>query len=435
MLSCAIQSIRYGPRVVLENLSFTLRKGGFLLVTGDNASGKTTLLSFVAGVLAGDTQVRIDGRCDFPAGWSDSNIAFLSQNPEANLVGSDVRSEIFLHGGQRLARIEQTLNVLRFPAVLLGRKVKDLSGGQQQLLAIVSALVRDSALCVLDEPTAMLDAQNTGLVVDAVSRLLDVGTTVIVSSHNASFWQDIPGRRLHLTRLGTHSLAPAPEPNLGLSPDPMKGNGSAHRLDVRRLWYAYRRQQPTIRNLSCCVSGGDILHVSGRNGCGKTTLAKLLAGVLRPSEGRIRLDGMRIQEIRGYRPHFCGLTLQNPNSQILFPTVSKELAYCASLPSPDKEFDPHVYASDTCLRLGISDQADPRSLSFAQRKLISSLSYLNMPVLHILDEPAASLSDPLSDHLLRFIKIRQKLGLITVVISHGSDLLRSIRTKEVSLDP
>jgi energy-coupling factor transporter ATP-binding protein EcfA2 len=131
ILTCNIDNIAYGNHQVLGNISFELKKGELLLVTGHSASGKSTLLSFIAGILQKDKNVKIDGECNFSNGISAKSIAYISQNPEANLICNDTKSEILLNGCDDISNIDKVLDSFQFTSRALEGMVQNLSGGEQ----------------------------------------------------------------------------------------------------------------------------------------------------------------------------------------------------------------------------------------------------------------------------------------------------------------
>ena len=422
MLTCKINDIAYGKHQVLDNISFELNNGELLLVTGQSASGKSTLLSFIAGILQKDKNVKIDGECNFSNGISAKSIAYISQNPEANLICNDTKSEILLNGCDDISNIDKVLDSFQFTTRALEGMVQNLSGGEQQLLSIICAVLRDCQIYIFDEPTAMLDHENTKIVVDAINKLKESNKTVIVASHTPDIWE-LKDNHIQLGKSGNR-YRPL---EIQLIPD----KKDRIIFEAKNISFGYKKNEDLIRNLSIILNSGDVLHIAGKNGTGKTTLAKILAGLINIKKGEILLDGTAIKKYKSYLPKQFAYSFQNPNWQLLFDTVKEEVSFCKDkYPNKDK-FEFNFY--EVLERLSIDQESDPRELSFGQRKFVANHSFLNFPKIHLFDEPEIGLDETMTRYFYDYISLRQQMGLISIVISHQAASLEKYITKEIVL--
>ena len=255
MLACNINNITYGSHQVLENISFELKKGELLLVTGQSASGKSTLLSFIAGILQKDKNVKINGQCNFSNGISAKSIAYISQNPEANLICNDTKSEILLNGCDDVSNIYNMLDLFRLTPRVLEGNVQNLSGGEQQLLSIICAVLRNCQIYIFDEPTAMLDYENTKIVVDSIKKLKESKKTVIVASHTPDIWE-LKDNHIHLGKNSNHYH------QLEIKHIPKKKEPIV--FEAKNISFSYKKNEDLIRNLSLVLNSGDVLRIQGK---------------------------------------------------------------------------------------------------------------------------------------------------------------------------
>lgn len=422
MLYCQINSIYYGNTPVLKNISFELKKGEFLLITGESATGKSTLLSFIAGILKENKYAKIDGKCEFVNGAFSKSVAYILQNPEANLICNDVRSEILLNGSNNIENIQKVLNIFNLNSKILERKVQNLSGGEQQLLAIVCAVLRDCQIYIFDEPTAMLDYENTIIVVNAIKKLKEDIKTIIVASHEVNIWED-KEKHIHLSGLGKCYKT--------FNNNSLKYKKGNIVFEVKNISFAYKKNETLINNLSFKLKSGDVLHIAGKNGSGKTTLAKILAGILKPQNGMINLNGIPIKKYKHYLPKEFAFSFQNPNWQLLFETVSEEISYCANKYLPENIFDYNNFIYDVLDNTHINKDIDPRELSFGQRKFIANYSFLNFPKIHLFDEPEIALDNISKKYFYDYIQLRKVMNFISIIISHHTEKLKEYVTKEI----
>lgn len=145
--------------------------------------------------------------------------------------------------------------------------------------------------------------------------------------------------------------------------------------------------------------------VVGRNGSGKTTLARLLAGLVAPDQGTVHLDGVQVARDRKAALGLVGILFQNPDHQIIFPTVVEEIAFGLI-----QQGDPRSVAEDraraTLARFGKAhwESAYVNTLSQGQKHLVCLMAIAAMePKLLILDEPFAGLDIPTRAQLMRYL--------------------------------
>jgi biotin transport system ATP-binding protein len=145
--------------------------------------------------------------------------------------------------------------------------------------------------------------------------------------------------------------------------------------------------------------------VLGRNGSGKTTLARVMAGLEKPSSGKVRIAGVDVQRDRRGALGAVGILFQNPDHQIIFPTVTEELAFGLRQMGMGKA-DTSLRVAQTLSQFGKSSWHDAaiHQLSQGQRQLVCLMAILAMePRVVILDEPFAGLDIPTAMHLTRVL--------------------------------
>jgi ABC-type lipoprotein export system ATPase subunit len=185
--------------VALDNADLTVESGQSLAVLGPSGSGKSSLLTLIAGlhrptagtITVGDQEItalgeggllRVRGR----------DLAMVAQGPARNLLlwATVADNVAFAQQGvarRRRAGLPGPAELLASLAMgeLIGRRVDQLSGGEKQRLAVVLGVATEPGLLLLDEPTSQLDHVNRDLVIDLIRRIVDeFGTTVIVVTHD-----------------------------------------------------------------------------------------------------------------------------------------------------------------------------------------------------------------------------------------------------------
>jgi putative ABC transport system ATP-binding protein len=183
----------------LVDVSFEAAGGTLTTFAGPSGSGKSTLLMTVAAadrpdagdvIVAGASLVGLDRRAR--RRWRRTRVGIVLAQPSANLtVGADAAGNLRWAASLRHRALEpdRAATESMLDAVgLAGRgaaRVAELSGGEQMRLAVACAIVGDPEIVVMDEPTASLDRDNAGMLVDLLGRLSDSGTTLVVATHDA----------------------------------------------------------------------------------------------------------------------------------------------------------------------------------------------------------------------------------------------------------
>lgn len=185
-------------------------------------------------------------------------------------------------------------------------------------------------------------------------------------------------------------------------------------IDLRQVSYA--AQGKTILSDITLNTRARRIGFVGRNGSGKTTLARLLAGLVPPEAGRLEIDGIEVAKDRKAALGRVGILFQNPDHQIIFPTVEEEIGFgLAQMKRPRERIAREVAAILDRFGKGHWAKAAIHQLSQGQRQLVCLMAVLVMePRLVILDEPFAGLDIPTTRQLQRVLDgLDQTIVMIT----------------------
>ncbi|MFZ0217010.1 MAG: ATP-binding cassette domain-containing protein [Candidatus Dormiibacterota bacterium] len=427
---------------------------GLTVVVGASGSGKSTLLRLCNGLVPHLHGGRISGRAVVggldvlrtPTRRLAHQVGFVFQDLEAQAVFDLVDREVAfglenlgVEAGAMPGRVEEALD--RVGALgLRGRRLTTLSGGERQRVAIASALVLRPSCLVLDEPTSQLDPAGADLVVDACLDLAREGHTVVAAEHRLERLLPAADRLAVVT--GAHVIAGPPRALVHLAPTqpPLVELGlrlgwqplalSPAELDgrlpvVRPIARPHARPareaavqvvsgtvaagaEVLLEGVDLTVGTGEVVCLMGPNGGGKTTLLRVLAGLVRPRSGRVERRAGRV----AYLP-------QRPDVLLHQPTVRAEIALTLRRARENEPAD-RVLAT-----LGLTAVADqfPRDLSTGQRQRVGIGAVLaGAPALALLDEPTRGIDAAASRALRAVLSELRERGTAIVLATHDADL-------------
>jgi ABC-type multidrug transport system ATPase subunit len=177
---------RFGKVAAVDDLNFSLAEGEALALWGSNGAGKTTLIRCVLGVVRFRGHIRVGGGYDVRKRGKQAR-SLIGYVPQELAFHDDVRLGAAMSFFARLHRASPDAALKALRTVGLGgherKRVRDLSGGMKQRLALGVALLADPPLIILDEPTSNLDASGRGEVVDTLRGLKNRGKTLLFASH------------------------------------------------------------------------------------------------------------------------------------------------------------------------------------------------------------------------------------------------------------
>jgi D-xylose transport system ATP-binding protein len=188
----------FGPVQVLRDVDFTAHSGEVTALVGDNGAGKSTLVKCVGGIYSIDSgEYLFDGKpvtVHSPRDAAHLGVEIVYQDlalcdnldiVQNMFLGRERRNGIVLDEPTMEQMAAQTLDRLSVRTVhSIRQRVASLSGGQRQTVAIAKAVLWNSRLVILDEPTAALGVAQTAQVLELVRQLADNGLAVVLISHN-----------------------------------------------------------------------------------------------------------------------------------------------------------------------------------------------------------------------------------------------------------
>lgn len=207
-----------------------------------------------------------------------------------------------------------------------------------------------------------------------------------------------------------------------------RGGGGS--VVVEHLTHVYRRGNVlALDDVSLSIDAGEIVGVVGQNGSGKTTLSKHLNGLLKPTSGRVVVDGLettnrKVQELAAH----VGYVFQNPNHQLFASTVEADLAFGPqNLGLDAEEVEQRVERAIEFFGLEEVRKLHPYRISFPLRKLVGIAGIYTMrPAIFVLDEPTTGQDHVTTQVINTLIRRLRDEGATVVCVSHDMPLLADV---------
>lgn len=450
---------------------------------------------FYGGRISGSIIVQGMNTLKFSTAEMATKVGMVFQDPENQIVSTTVERELAF-GMENLAfsagliarRIEESLDTMGI-FNLRRRAIHELSGGEKQKVAIASILALHPEVIVLDEPTSELDPQSAEDVLTIIKRLNeDLGITVILIEHRLDRLLPFVDRLVildqgrikidghirevldhhfeEITRIGIGvppmvRLAKALQPcNPGLESLPLTvkegrvelakivGNGKPKSfkpvknqpgealIKVEKLCFSYNEGKAALKNISLEICRGEMVAIMGRNASGKSTLLRHFNGLLKPSRGKIWLNGeeTRQSEVSGLARKI-GFVFQNPDDHLFADTVENEISFALrNFGLKEREIESRVNAM--ILQFGLENyrQQYPRSLSGGEKQRVALASVLAaQPDILILDEPTRGMQQGLKDELMRILREYTAQGRTVILVSHDVETVAEYADRVILL--
>jgi general nucleoside transport system ATP-binding protein len=310
---------RFPGIVANDSVDFDLRRGEIHALLGENGAGKSTLMNIVYGLYSPDEgEIRVKGKAvtiDSPSTAIALGIGMVHQHfmliPVMTVAENIVLAREPRHAGVLLdlgaadKHVEEVSKAFNF-SIDPDALIQDITVGQQQRVEILKALFRGADILILDEPTAVLTPQEANDLFGILRTLVREGMSVIFISHKLNEVLAIADRITVLRRgkrIDTIDREGATEQGLArmmvgrevlLRVEKQAPETGDTLLQVEDLEVNDERGLPAVRGVSFEVRAGEIVAIAGVDGNGQTELVEALAGLRKPSAGRISIAGEEV---------------------------------------------------------------------------------------------------------------------------------------------
>ncbi len=472
---------------VLKNINLTVTEGEFIVLCGPTGCGKTTLLRLLKKELApvGDRtgDIFYAGKrleeCDERTLIEQIGLVF--QDPDNQIIMDEVMQEIVFGlenlGYSNFEMRKRVAEMVHFFGMegLLRLKPSELSGGQKQMLNLLSVLLMKPKVLLLDEPTSQLDPIAAKDLIGMLERLnKEMGITIILVEHRLEELFGVADRilmmdsgeisytgsskevihdlylhkderfipfvpslsRLYMELESSPACKDIPlsvkesrgwiatmpklvSEDLVVKPD-MESPLNAQLVAVKDVYFQYEKKGPMIlKSLSLHITKGEFFALVGGNGSGKTTALKACIGSIKPQRGTARYEGKDTSKLKGKELYEKIAYLpQNPRTYFMHDTIEKEMQEAVTRHKID---DGEAIITELLHVFDIAHLRDrhPYDCSGGEvQKAALACMLIGKPEMLFIDEPTKGL-DPISKE--RFSEVLSRLhneGLTIMMVTH-----------------
>lgn len=460
-----IYHVKYSYRqneMQLNDINLNVSQGECMAIIGASGCGKSTLTrvinglipSFFQGELSGQTLIKQKDISKLSSWEIGKMVGNVFQDPRSQFFSNEVAGEIAfgcenigLTHSEIIERVDQTVREMGIKD-LLNTSIYALSYGMRQKVAICSAKAMEPDIYVFDEPSANLDLNATYLLADLIQKLKNDGKTIILAEHRLFYLSDIADRYIFmetgkivkeysakeireqnseaLNKLGLRSLR---FDDISIPKTDLSQEIPSHSIKVMNLSKRFKNNL-VLKNITFQYDKNEIIALIGANGVGKSTLGKIIAGLMKENSGKILIDGVLKQ--RKQRVGEIWYIPQDLDSQLFGEDLIDELTI--GLKCPDKKTD---RAKQILEKLGLLKfkNKHPATLSGGQKqRLVLGVAMMrNVPMI-ILDEPTSGLDFKSMEKVRALIKEQQKNGIKFLIISHDIEFIARTCNRILKLD-
>ena len=464
--------------MILENISFSLKKNKYNVIIGKNGSGKSTILKLIVGLekISGgqifiDNEELVYKRDELYKIRKKTGIVFQESNEY--IIGETVaESLIFGMENNRIPLEKMKENMTKYVKLfqlenIIDKKTVNLSGGEKQKVALAGAVITEPEIILLDEVTEMWDKTTKDKMNGIIEEFLKDGKTVVSVTHNP---EEIKrsDNIVFITEEGKIVTGKSEEVNKIIeekenteinheviseySADLTKISLKEEEIKVKikNISYYYEKERKIIDSFSVNIPKDSITAITGKSGTGKTTLIEIISGLAflgenfsgeieynfrnenkeKEDEKLLLYKNISERELYEIRKRI-GIVFQNTGEQFFSGTVLEELEYNITKKykiknKKSKELSDRI--NEIAEIFGYDEKflmKSPFVLSGGEKKMLGlALAVCLEPEILVLDEPTGALDYNMTVKFMKIVEKMKKNGTTVILVTHDENIVK-----------
>ena len=462
--------------LILENISFSLKKNKYNVITGKNGSGKSTILKLIVGLeKIDDGEIFIDNekllyeRDELYKIRKKTGIVFQESNE--HIIGETVaESLIFGMENNRIPLEKMKENMSKYIKLfqleeIIDKKTVNLSGGEKQKVALAGAVITEPDIILLDEITEMWDKITKDKMNGIIENFLRNGKTVVSVTHNSEEIRKsdnvvfiteekkiITGKFDEISQMIqkdeneeiSHKMIS--EYYADLKETSIKEENI--KIKIENVSYYYEKERNVIDNFSVNIPKDSIIAITGKSGAGKTTLIEIMSGLIFLGENfsgeieyRFRSENTGNEKLLLYKNisekdlseirKRMGIVFQNTGEQFFSGTVQEELEYniMKKYKIKNRKSEELSNRINEIAEIFEYDEKflmkSPFVLSGGEKKMLGlALAVCLEPEILLLDEPTGALDYNMTVKFMKIVEKMKKDGTTVLLVTHDENIVK-----------
>lgn len=464
--------------MILENISFSLKKNKYNVIIGKNGSGKSTILKLIVGLekISGgqifiDNEELVYKRDELYKIRKKTGIVFQESNE--HIIGETVaESLIFGMENNRIPLEKMKENMAKYVKIfqlenIIDKKTVNLSGGEKQKVALAGAVITEPEIILLDEVTEMWDKTTKDKMNGIIEEFLKDGKTVVSVTHspeeikrsdNIVFITEegkiVTGKSEEVNKIIEEkenteinheviSQYSADLTKISLREEEIK-------VKIKDISYYYEKKRKIIDSFSVNIPKNSITAITGKSGTGKTTLIEIISGLAflgenfsgeieynfrnenkeKEDEKLLLYKNILERELYEIRKRM-GIVFQNTGEQFFSGTVLEELEYNITKKykiknKKSKELSDRI--NEIAEIFGYDEKflmKSPFVLSGGEKKMLGlALAVCLEPEILVLDEPTGALDYNTTVKFMKIVEKMKKNGTTVILVTHDENIVK-----------
>lgn len=464
--------------MILENISFSLKKNKYNVIIGKNGSGKSTILKLIVGLekISGgqifiDNEELVYKRDELYKIRKKTGIVFQESNEY--IIGETVaESLIFGMENNRIPLEKMKEDMTKYVKLfqlenIIDKKTVNLSGGEKQKVALAGAVITEPEIILLDEVTEMWDKTTKDKMNGIIEEFLKDGKTVVSVTHspeeikrsdNIVFITEegkiVTGKSEEVNKIIEEkenteinheviSEYSADLTKISLKEEEIK-------VKIKNISYYYEKKRKIIDSFSVNIPKDSITAITGKSGTGKTTLIEIISGLAflgenfsgeieynfrnenkeKEDEKLLLYKNISERELYEIRKRI-GIVFQNTGEQFFSGTVLEELEYNITKKykiknKKSKELSDRI--NEIAEIFGYDEKflmKSPFVLSGGEKKMLGlALAVCLEPEILVLDEPTGALDYNTTVKFMKIVEKMKKNGTTVILVTHDENIVK-----------